>query len=196
MKTCRMCRWAEVCDEREERLCGCPDKAGKERVRAGAPRCEAFQISAWCFLESVAQGEKKLEDLSWRAQHYREMAGRATGSMEAARSSGTAEASKLASNCDRMIDIAIMLDDQAAALKSRIALAERLIADIQRPEERRVLELRHSWCRPGKPGRASRRLSWEEIAREMGYDESNVRRIHRRALEAVQAQMELLNIRE
>lgn len=178
MNTCRMCRWAGRAEDREERECLNPG-ANAGTVRAGAPACERYKISAWALLESVARAEKRMEDMSWRAAHYREMAGRATGSMEAVRVSGSAECSKVARNIDRCIDIGISIDRQAEALKARYELVCELIGGVSSPEGREVLELRHL-----------SRLRWEEIARRMNYDERQLRRIHTRALEEVQKEMD------
>lgn len=184
MNTCRMCRYAGRAANREERECLNQDaKAGT--VRAGAPACERYKISAWALLESVARAEQRIEDMSWRAEHYREMAGRATGSTEAVRVSGSAECSKVARNIDRCIDIGISIDRQAETLKVRYQTVCDLIGGVSSPEGREVLELRHL-----------SRMTWEEIAARMNYEARQVRRIHARALEEVQAEMDELGIFE
>lgn len=191
MKTCKMCKWAARADDPEARVCR--KGGGCTPIGADDPVCESYVVSAWTLLESIAYAERRLEDMSWRARHYRDLAGRATGSTEAARISGTGEASRVASNCDRCIDIAIDIDRQAERLRERLALVCRMIEDIQNPEERRVLELRH---REYAVGGEMRRLSWEEIARKMHYDQSSVRRIHSRALRQIQRQMDAMGVKE
>ena len=174
MRTCKQCAYAYRAEEWTERKCGHKG----ETVRAEAIACEAFKLSARDFLESISRADKRLEDMSWRAKHYREIAYRATGSMEATRVSGTAGRSKVEHNINRCLDLAQDIDRQADALRGNLALAYEMIEGVTVPQGREVLELRYL-----------RRLSWEEIAERMKYEARQTQRIHRKALREVQAQI-------
>ena len=181
---CKMCRYAARCDDREERRCLNPE-AADGIVRAEAPACPLFQVSAWSYLESVARAEKRIEDMTWRENRFREMAQRATGSTEAVRVSGTGSASKVSANMDKCMDIGIRIQDEAETLGKRYKLACEMIEGVSLPEGRQVLELRHL-----------SRLPWEAIAEKMHYGPRQLARIHRWALEEVQGQMDELGIFE
>lgn len=175
MSRCKQCRSACRAEDRDERFC----RKLRKTMQSDAPACaDGFQISARAFMESIARADKRLEDMSMRAQRYRENAHRATGSMEAARVSGTAGRSRIETNMNRCIDIARDIEREAEQLRAQYERARSLIAGVSDPAGREVLELRYL-----------SRMRWEEIAGRMHYDERQVRRIHGLALREVDAQM-------
>lgn len=179
MAMCKQCRHARPGSGPDVRQCG----IGGE-VRACAAACPAYEISAYAYLESVARAAERMRGMALRAQDFREMAGRATAGMEAVRVGGTGARSRVERGVSACIDLAMQLEEQAAGLRERHALALELIEGVSTAEGRRVLELRHL-----------ERREWSAIARELGYDVRQAQRIHRRALSDVQAQMDALHIR-
>lgn len=175
MRMCKQCAHARRACDWAERSCSLKG----ETVRGDAIACGEFELSARAYLESISRADKRLEDMSWRAQHYREIAYRATGSMEATRVSGTAGRSKVEHNINRCLDIAQDIDREAEALRTRLARAREMIDGVSDPQGREVLELRYL-----------SRLHWEEIAKRMNYTQRNVAHIHGAALREVQMQME------
>ena len=179
MRMCKQCRYADRTEDRQMRRC-----PYREEVRADQAACERYAVSAYAFLESVARAEKRLRSMALRAQEYREMASRATGRMEASRTSGTCGRSRVEQGVNACVDIAMQIESQASRLRERHAQALAMIEDVQSAEGRRVLEMRHL-----------ERREWSAIARELGYDVRQAQRIHRRSLCDVQAQMDALHIR-
>ncbi len=180
MNTCRSCRFAAGATSRQKRIC----RQSGATVDAESRACGAYALSARAYLERIGNATRRLEDMSYRAQRYREMARRATGSMEAARTSGTDGGSKVAGNMDRCIDLAADIDRKAAELRRQYDAACAMIEQVQDADGREVLELRYL-----------RGMRWEDIGRRMHYNERQVRRMHKRALLDVQRQMDAQGIR-
>lgn len=181
MATCGQCRHACRTESREMRFCA----MDAQTVCAEAQACPCFAISARAYLERIENASRRLEDMSYRAQRFREQAMRATGSMEATRTSGTDGGSKVSRNMNSCIDLARDIDRRAAALREQYETACAMIDAVQRADAREVLELRYL-----------RGMRWEDIGRRMHFDERQVRRINRIALEDVQRQMDARGIRE
>lgn len=180
MTTCGQCRHACRTECRETRICARDAQA----VAANAQACPCFAISARAYLERIENATRRMEDMSYRAQRFREQAMRATSSTEAARTSGTDGASKVSRNMDACIDLARDIDRRAETLRAQYETACEMIDAVQRADAREVLELRYL-----------RGMRWEDIGKRMHYDERQVRRINRHALEDVQRQMDERGIR-
>ena len=180
MRMCRQCRHAQLGTATEMCQCGI-----KGEVRACAPACPDYAISAYAYLESVARTTERMRSMALRAQEFREMAGRATAGMGAVRVSGTGVGSRVERGVSACVDLALQLETQAASLRARHAQVLELIEGVGTAEGRRALEMRHL-----------ERQRWATIARKLGYDVRQAQRIHRRALADVQAQMDALGIRE
>lgn len=176
MNTCGTCRHAARGSLPQERIC---QAAQGNAVRAQQSACSRYAISARAYLEEIGNATRRLEDMSYRAQRYRDMACRATGSMEAARTSGTGGRSRIETNVNKCIDLAADIDRWAAALRAQYETACEMIEGVQEAAGRELLELRYL-----------RGMRWEDIGRRMGYELRQVYRIHGRALRAVQRQME------
>lgn len=140
--------------------------------------CSAYAISARAYLEQIGNATRRLEDMSYRAQRYRDMARRATGSMEATRTSGTGGRSRVETNVNSCIDLAADIDRRAAVLRAQYETACEMIEGVQDAAGRELLELRYL-----------RGMRWEDIGRRMGYELRQTYRLHGRALQEVQAQM-------
>lgn len=180
MSTCRSCRHASRGQDAGTCVCHAQNRIVPERGQT----CGQYAISARAYLESIGNATRRLEDMSYRAKRYRELASRATGSMEACRTSGVEGGSKVSRNIDACIDLAQEINQRAARLKERYTAACEMIEGVAYADEREVLELRFL-----------RGMRWEEIGKRMRYDERSVRRISRSALEDVQRQMDERGIR-
>ena len=95
------------------------------------------------------------------------------------RSGGTDARSKVEDGACAFMDICRDIEDQAQQLRETIRQTSEVIDRLSDPAEREVLELRYLSG-----------LRWEEIGRKMIYDERQVRRIHVKALEHVQREMD------
>lgn len=175
MKTCSMCRHAGWLGNKAERLCRRTGGA----VGAQDEACEEFRISARTYLESIERGTKLMNSLADSALSYREMAMKATGSMEALRSGGTSSRSKVESGMVGCIDIAKQLEDVADGVSGKVATACRLIARMENTGEAEILVLRHI-----------ARLDWSEINDKIGYAERHTRRLYNRALESFERELD------
>lgn len=181
MKRCKTCKYAGRAEDRLWRHCA---QTGT-RVRADEQTCAAYAISAWGYLESIAYAQARMRSMSMRAQEYREMARRATGTTEATRASGTGSRSRVETCTVHCIDIALQIEARAEQLKGRLDMAMQMLDDMASAPGRRALEMRHL-----------ERRAWADIAREIGYDERQAQRIYRSALREMQEQMDALGIRE
>lgn len=141
--------------------------------------CPLYAMGARAFLERVTNAQRRMERMQERARHYRALAMRSTGSMEAVRVGGTPGRSRVEEGMNAFMDIAQDIEEEARALRELIRQTNGVIARIPSATERELLELRYL------DG-----LRWEDIARRMMYDERQVRRIHVKALENVQREMD------
>lgn len=174
MTTCKTCRFAGRTPRREERFCS----AQRSEVRSDQGACPAYAISARAYLEQIGSATRRMEDMSYRAQRYRDMACRATGSMEAVRISGTSRHSRVETSVIGCLDLAADIDRRAAALRAQYETACEMIESVQNVAGRELLELRYL-----------RGMRWEDIGRRLGYELRQVYRLHGRALQEIQAQM-------
>jgi len=174
MKSCETCRY---CGHREK---GCM------AVSKGTPRylpeegCPMYAMSARAYMERVMNAHRRIVHMEEQAARYRDMAVRSTGRMDALRSGGTSSRSKVEDGMCAFMDICRDIEGEATRLRELIAETSALIERLFDPVEREVLELRYLSG-----------LKWEDVAEKMLYDVRQVRRIHVRALEHVQREMDL-----
>lgn len=184
MSCCKMCKYARRCDaDRTKSVCWI-DAAAPRIVEADAKTCGRYSISAQAYMEDVTNLQRRIAIKCETAHRYRDMATRSTGSMEATRVGGTKERSKMAANMDKAIDIERMIERDMERLKNKIGITMELIEGVSSPERKELLELRYL-CG----------LTWEDVARRMHYEKRQSQRIHKRALEDVQRQMDARGIR-
>ena len=147
----------------------------------GAQGCPMYAMSARAFMERVMNANRRILGMQQRAQRYREMAMRSTSSMQALRTGGTDARSKVEDGACAFMDICRDIEDQAQQLRETIRQTSEVIDRLSDPAEREVLELRYLSG-----------YSWEDIAQRMFVNERTARRIHVRALEHVQREMDLM----
>ena len=145
----------------------------------GAQGCPMYAMSARAFMERVTNAHRRIREMQQRAQRYRELAMRSTSAMQAVRAGGTTARSKVEDGTCAFLDISEDIEEQAQKLREIIRQTSEIIDRLSDPMEREVLELRYLSG-----------LRWEEIGRKMNYDERQVRRIHVKALEHVQREMD------
>lgn len=184
MACCRMCKYSGRFDAKKEKSICWLNREAPRIVDADGPTCCDFCISAQAYMEDVTNLQRRIEIKTETAHRYRDMATRATGSTEAARVSGTGARSKIADNMDKFIDISREIERDAERLRSKITMTMEMIEGVCTPERKELLELRYL-CG----------LTWEDVARRMKYDKRQSQRIHKRALEDVQRQMDARGIR-
>ena len=141
--------------------------------------CEKYAVSAYAYLDSIVRTEERIRRMEEKVARWRELAERATGSTEAVRVSGTHGSSRVAENIDKCIDATRGIEDVAQWLEARYAKALRMIAEVSSPEAREIVELRRL-----------QRMSWEEIAKRMAYDNSQVRRLDKQAMREIQGALD------
>ena len=145
----------------------------------GPDGCPMYVMSARAFMERVMNAHRRIKSMQQRAQQYRALALRSTSAMQAVRSGGTDARSKVEDGACAFMDISQDIEEQARQLRELIRQTTEVIERLSDPVEREVLELRYLSG-----------LRWEEIGRKMIYDERQVRRIHVKALEHVQREMD------
>lgn len=172
MNTCETCRYGGHMEKR----CMAPEGIPQY---VGADGCPMYAMSARAFMERVMNAQRRITHMQQRAQRYREMAMRSTSSMQATRVGGTDARSKVEDGACAFMDICRDIEEQANRLRDTIRQTSEVIDRLSDPVEREVLELRYLSG-----------LRWEDIGRRMMYDERQVRRIHVKALEHVQREMD------
>lgn len=184
MSCCRMCKYSGRFDaDRAKSVCWL-NKDAPRIVEADGQTCGSFCISAQAYMEDVTNLQRRIAIKNETAHRYNDMATRATGSMEAVRVSGSGTRSKVESNANAMMDIERAIERDAERLRDKIAMTMELIEGVSTPERKELLELRYL-CG----------LTWEGVGQRMRYDKRQSQRIHKRALEDVQRQMDARGIR-
>lgn len=183
MSCCRMCRFSARFKARRDKSVCWLDPASPRIVDADGQVCSQYCISAQAYMEDVTNLQRRIAVKEECAQRYREMATRETGQMEAVRVGGTPGRSKVASNMDKYIDIEREIAKDVDRLRHKIAITMELIEGTETPEQKELLELRYL-CG----------YKWEDVARRMHFDRRQSQRIHKRALESVQRQMDARGI--
>ncbi len=184
MSCCRMCKYAGRFDAKKEKSICWLDKNAPRIVDADGQTCGAYCISAKAYMEDAANIQRRIEIKTETAHIYRDMAMRATGSTEAVRVGGTGARSKVETNVNKLIDIERAIERDIEKLHGRIEMTTELIEGVSTPERKELLELRYLMG-----------LKWEDVGRRMHYDKRQSQRIHKRALEDVQRQMDARGIR-
>lgn len=154
-------------------------------VKQGQYACERYGISAYAYMAQIKSATRRIEEMSHRARRYREMACRATGSMETAHAGGGGNESRIEKNISSCMDLAADIEKRARMLRERYETASGMIDGVVDDVGREVLELRYLSD-----------MRWEEIAARMCYSERQIRRAHKKALEDVQAQMDARGIKK
>lgn len=143
--------------------------------------CPMYAMSARAFMERVISAQRRIVSMEEHAARYRDMAMRATGNLQAIRSGGTPQRSKVEEGMCAFADICADIEREAEKLRETMRETRTVIDRLTDRTQREVLELRYM-----------NGLRWEDVARRMCYDDRTVRRIHVKALENVQREMDLI----
>ena len=184
MSCCRMCKYSGRFDARKEKSICWLDKDAPRIVDADGQTCGAFCISAQAYMEDATNLQRRIKEKEDLARHYHEMAMRTTSNMGDIRASGSGSGSKVEKNGNAYMDIENEIKRNAARLRDKITMTMELIEGVGTPERKELLELRYL-CG----------LTWEGVGQRMRYDKRQSQRIHKRALEDVQRQMDARGIR-
>lgn len=184
MSCCRMCKFSARFDANRNKSVCWIKKDAPRIVDAEGGTCCHFCISAQAFMEDVTNLQRRIAIKTETAHRYRDMATRATGSMEAGRIGGSGNRSKVETNVNALVDIERAIERDAERLRNKITMTMELIEGVCTPERKELLELRYI-CG----------LTWENVGKRMKYDKRQSQRIHKRALEDVQRMMDARGIR-
>lgn len=127
------------------------------------------------FFLSVRKAEQEIVIVRQRRQHYMELATGGAGFGTVRRSKGNHHSQVEAAGLS-LAGLSCDMEAQEKQYAALIRRAERVIAKLEQPRHKQVLELRYL---AGMP--------WEAVARAMGYqDEKSVYRVHGWALVAAE----------
>ena len=175
---CEVCRYGghgEKC---------CKAQGGGPKYTSGE-KCPLYAMSAQAFMNRVTCAQRRIVEMEERAAHYRDMAKRITATLSGVRVSSSPGGSRMEENMDAFMDICKDIEREARRLRKYLAQANMVISRIVDMREREVLELRYLSG-----------YEFEDIARQLYVSERTVRRIHVKALEHVQREMDLMEFAE
>lgn len=144
-------------------------------------KCPLYAMSAQAFMQRVSHTQRRIVQMEERAAHYRDMAKRITARLGGVRVSGSPGGSRMEENMDAFMDICRDIEREARCLREYLAQANEVISRIADVREREILELRYLSG-----------YDFEDIARRLFLSERTVRRIHVKALEHVQREMDVI----
>lgn len=175
---CEVCRYGghgEKC---------CKTTSGSPKYTYGE-KCPLYAMSAQAFMNRVTNAQRRIVEMEERAAHYRDMAQRITATMSGVRSRGPSRISRMEKYMDAFMDICRSIDHEARRLRKYLMQAKKVIDRIEDFKEREVLEMRYLSG-----------YEFEVIAERLYISERTVRRIHVKALEHVQREMDLMEYAE
>lgn len=147
--------------------------------------CPMYAMSAQAFMQRVGNAQRRIVNMERLAADYRDMAMRVTGELKTVYVKGSVTKDRLGENMDVFMDICEEIRKQADRLREYIVEAGEVIGRLCDGQEQEVLELRYLSG-----------LTWQDISKKMGINERTLRRIHVRALEHVQREMDVLEYKK
>lgn len=129
-------------------------------------------MDARSYLEELWQIDRRIRDKQELREHYLNMACRATPSLSGLPSAAQTGDGPVAEYGIKLMDIERELAEDVRRMEERYRVARAAIRRLPDPRHRDVLELRYF-----------RGLQWEDIARRLHYERTQVWRMHVRALE-------------
>ena len=147
----------------------------------GDSGCPLYAMSAQAFMQRVTNAQRRIVEMEERAAHFRDMSRKITAGLQTVRVKGTPGRSRVEENMDAFMDICRDIDYEARWLRKYLLKANAVIARLTDAREREVLELRYLSG-----------YEFQDIADRMFLSERTVRRIHVKALENVQREMDLM----
>lgn len=157
------------------------------KATSGAPKytsgenCPLYAMSAQAFMQRVTNAQRRIVEMEERAAHYRDMAQRITANLQGVHVKGSSGRSRVEDNMDAFMDICREIELEARRLRKYLIKANQVIARLQDAKEREVLELRYLSG-----------YEFQDIADRMYLSERTARRIHVKALEHVQREMDVM----
>lgn len=142
--------------------------------------CPLYAMSAQAFMQRVINAQRRIVSMEENAARYRDMAIRSTGSLQGV-VHVKGSLSKVEEGMSVFMDICRDMEREAAALRGYIREVQTILNRLTDVQEREVLELRYL-----------NGLGWQDVADRMFMHERNVRRIHIKALEHVQREMDVM----
>ena len=170
---CETCRFAG------HRQKGCVAQAGIPRYLP-EEGCPMYAMSAQAFMQQVAAAQRRIISMEERAAFYRDMSMRSTGNMQSICSGGPASGSRVEDGMSAFMDICRDIEEEARQLRECVRQVKAVIERLTDMQEREILELRYLSALP-----------WLDIGDRLHMNERTVRRIHVKALEHVQREMDL-----
>jgi DNA-directed RNA polymerase specialized sigma subunit len=138
-------------------------------------------MSAKAFLESVLNAQRRIESMQERANTYRELAASVGGGIiTGSHGSGFAE-SHIEKHMNAYMLIIEDIEKEIEQLRRRIHDVTEAIACLPDVRERELLELRYL-----------NGMRWIDMVKRLGYEDRQLRRIHDKALENIQRDMDLI----
>lgn len=129
---------------------------------------------AKAYLRQVAQLRREIAETKELLTRLREQSTRATSRLSAVRCSGTGQHDSMANAALKIVRNEEKLVEQIAHLEEAVAARMALIAQLEDPRERRVLELRYLHG-----------LGEDELCRRMELSAAQLWRVHGEALESL-----------
>jgi len=174
-RECRTCRYCGYPSR------GCMAQGGKPRYLP-EEGCPLYAMSAKAYMERVLNAQRRIVHMEEQAAHYRDMA---TGvgsscSFAAVRGSGFAESS-IEKNVNALLLISDEIGQEIERLRTYMSEVKEMLFHLPDPRERELLEMRYL-----------NGMKWGEISLQMLLDERHVRRLHEKALQHVQRDMDLM----
>ena len=143
--------------------------------------CPLYAMSAQAFMQRVTNAQRRIVNMEEMAARYRDMATGTTANVHSVCIRGTQGTGRVGTNMDAYLDICADIEREAQRLREYLKAAMEVIGYLADSQEREVLELRYLSG-----------MGWIELSMRMGLNERTARRIHVKALEHVQREMDLL----
>jgi len=169
--TCRYGGHGEKC---------CKASSGMPKYMSGKT-CPLYAMSAQAFMQRVMSAQRRIVEMEERAAQYRDMAQRITASFQDVYVKGPSGRSRVEDNMSAFMDVCREIEREARRLRKYLLQANKVISRLTDAKEREVLEL---YYLSG--------YGFQNIAERMFINERTVRRIHVKALENVQREMDLM----
>ena len=147
----------------------------------GDSGCPLYAMSAQAFMQRVMSAQRRIVEMEERAAQYRDMAQRITASFQDVYVKGPSGRSRVEDNMSAFMDVCREIEREARRLRKYLLQANKVISRLTDAKEREVLEL---YYLSG--------YGFQDIAERMFINERTARRIHVKALEHVQREMDLM----
>jgi len=169
--TCRYGGHGEKC---------CKASSGAPKYTSGE-NCPLYAMSAQAFMQRVTNAQRRIVALEERAAQYRDMATRITSTLSSVSVRSQSPKGHVEENIAAFMDICREIEHEARRLRKYLLQANKVISRLTDAKEREVLELYYL-----------NGYGFQDIAERLFIGERTARRIHVKALEHVQREMDLM----